>query len=152
MTSASDEKWRLFNCFFSRVGLRTYQHPCIAEEVFGMVTSAELWMRSLLRQCRLQNVSALELGIFIFGFRRRAAEFWFCNWQRNSNLGNTFFLFRFRRLLASSCMSVRPPFCPDETITFQLIITGVTLYWEFSKTVSRHKILIRILQNIGKYS
>jgi len=30
MTSASDEKWRPFNCFFSRVGLRTYQHPCSA--------------------------------------------------------------------------------------------------------------------------
>ena len=30
MTSASDEKWRPFNCFFSRVGLRTYQHPCIS--------------------------------------------------------------------------------------------------------------------------
>ena len=29
MTSASDEKWRPFNCLFSRVGLRTYQHPCI---------------------------------------------------------------------------------------------------------------------------
>jgi hypothetical protein len=29
MTSASDEKWRPFNCFFSRVGLRTYQHPFI---------------------------------------------------------------------------------------------------------------------------
>ena len=28
MTSASDEKWGPFNCFFSRVGLRTYQHPC----------------------------------------------------------------------------------------------------------------------------
>ena len=28
MTSASDEKWRPFNCFFSRVGLLTYQHPC----------------------------------------------------------------------------------------------------------------------------
>ena len=28
MTSASDEKWRPYNCFFSRVGLRTYQHPC----------------------------------------------------------------------------------------------------------------------------
>ena len=28
VTSASDEKWRPFNCFFSRVGLRTYQHPC----------------------------------------------------------------------------------------------------------------------------
>ena len=28
MTSASEEKWRPFNCFFSRVGLRTYQHPC----------------------------------------------------------------------------------------------------------------------------
>ena len=24
MTPASDEKWRIFNCFFSRVGLRTY--------------------------------------------------------------------------------------------------------------------------------
>ena len=29
MTSASDEKLRPFSCFFSRVGLRTYQHPCI---------------------------------------------------------------------------------------------------------------------------
>ena len=29
MTSASDEKWRTFNCLFSRVGLKTYQHPCI---------------------------------------------------------------------------------------------------------------------------
>ena len=29
MTSASDETWRPFNCFFSWVGLRTYQHPCI---------------------------------------------------------------------------------------------------------------------------
>ena len=28
MTSASYEKWRPFNCFFIRVGLRTYQHPC----------------------------------------------------------------------------------------------------------------------------
>ena len=27
MTSALDEKWRPFSCFFSRVGLRTYQHP-----------------------------------------------------------------------------------------------------------------------------
>ena len=26
--TASDEKWRPFNCFFSRVQLRTYQHPC----------------------------------------------------------------------------------------------------------------------------
>jgi len=30
MTSASDDKWRPFKCFFfSRVGLRTYQYPCI---------------------------------------------------------------------------------------------------------------------------
>ena len=28
MTSTSDEKWRPLNCFFIRVGLRTYQHPC----------------------------------------------------------------------------------------------------------------------------
>ena len=27
MTSASAEKWRPFNCFFSRVRLTTYQHP-----------------------------------------------------------------------------------------------------------------------------
>ena len=33
LTSASDEKWRPFNCFFSRVGLRTYQHPCISSPV-----------------------------------------------------------------------------------------------------------------------
>ena len=31
MTSTSDEKWRPLNCFFSRVGLRTYQHPCMRE-------------------------------------------------------------------------------------------------------------------------
>ena len=29
MNSASNEKWRPFICFFSRFGLRTYQHPCI---------------------------------------------------------------------------------------------------------------------------
>ena len=28
MTSASDEKWGPFNCFFSRVRLRTCQHSC----------------------------------------------------------------------------------------------------------------------------
>jgi len=28
MTSASEEKWRPFNCFFRRVGLRTSQHSC----------------------------------------------------------------------------------------------------------------------------
>ena len=28
MTSTSDEKWRPFNCFFSRARLRTYRHPC----------------------------------------------------------------------------------------------------------------------------
>ena len=37
MTSASDVKWRPFNCFFSRVGLRTYQHPYIPEE-FGFIS------------------------------------------------------------------------------------------------------------------
>ena len=25
-----DKKWRTFNCFFSRVGLRTYQHPLLS--------------------------------------------------------------------------------------------------------------------------
>ena len=36
MTSGSDEKWRAFNCFFSRVGLRTYQHPYITVEFNGI--------------------------------------------------------------------------------------------------------------------
>ena len=34
MTYASDEKWRPFNCFFVRVGLKTYQHPCKANLLF----------------------------------------------------------------------------------------------------------------------
>ena len=34
MTSASDEKWRPFNCFFSQARLRTYQHPCIYKYTF----------------------------------------------------------------------------------------------------------------------
>jgi len=42
ITSASDEKWSPFNCFFSRIGLRTYQHPCILDiltaESTGMST------------------------------------------------------------------------------------------------------------------
>ena len=29
MPTASDGKWRTFNCFFGRIGLRTYQHLCI---------------------------------------------------------------------------------------------------------------------------
>jgi len=33
MTSASDEKWRPFSCFFSRAGLRTYQHPCNVQKL-----------------------------------------------------------------------------------------------------------------------
>ena len=33
MTSASDEKWRPFNCFLSQVGLRTYQHPYITSSL-----------------------------------------------------------------------------------------------------------------------
>ena len=28
LTSASDEKLQPLNCFFNRVGLKTYQHPC----------------------------------------------------------------------------------------------------------------------------
>ena len=37
VTSESEEKWRTFNCFFCRVGLRTYQHPCtntVSDTVF----------------------------------------------------------------------------------------------------------------------
>jgi len=37
MTSASEEKWRPLICFFSRVGLRTYQHPCIPSAMFQRV-------------------------------------------------------------------------------------------------------------------
>ena len=44
MTSASDEKWRHFNCLFTRVGLRTYQHPCTGSELISTVEEeSELW-------------------------------------------------------------------------------------------------------------
>jgi len=46
MTSASDETWRPFNCFFSRVGLRTYQHPYISKSstpVLGIMQSTIKW-------------------------------------------------------------------------------------------------------------
>ena len=36
VTSTSNEKWRRFNCFFSRVGLRTYQHPCILKNFIAL--------------------------------------------------------------------------------------------------------------------
>ena len=39
MTSASDEKWRPFNCFFSRAGLRTYHHLCISSKFHDLVTT-----------------------------------------------------------------------------------------------------------------
>jgi hypothetical protein len=42
MTSASDEIWRPFNCFFIRVGLRNYQHPCTC-------TRVPLWFLSVFR-------------------------------------------------------------------------------------------------------
>ena len=37
--SASDEKWRPFNYFFSRLGIRTYQHPCINVLQFWILTN-----------------------------------------------------------------------------------------------------------------
>jgi hypothetical protein len=36
MTSSSDAKWPLFNCFFSRVGLRTYQQPCTYSILYNL--------------------------------------------------------------------------------------------------------------------
>ena len=38
MISASDEKWGPFNSFFSRVGLRTYQHPCTSITPYAFET------------------------------------------------------------------------------------------------------------------
>ena len=44
MTSASGEKWRPFNCFFSRVGLRTYQHPCTQTDMIMYLKCTQyLW-------------------------------------------------------------------------------------------------------------
>ena len=50
-TNASDEKWWPFNCFFSRVGLRTYQHSCIADGLNLCVSG-------------LQNAAAILNAIF----------------------------------------------------------------------------------------
>ena len=33
MTSALDEKMAIFQLFFSRVGLRTYHHPCTVQSL-----------------------------------------------------------------------------------------------------------------------
>ena len=44
MPSALKEKWRPFNCFFSRVGLRTYQRPCICQGIqCGFFPSGCYW-------------------------------------------------------------------------------------------------------------
>ena len=56
MTSASVEKWRPFSCFFNRVGLRTYQHPC--------KMTATFLRTSCCRSCSyLLNLTAL--GMFL---------------------------------------------------------------------------------------
>ena len=55
MTSSSDEKWRPFNCFFSQVGLRTYQHPCMYPRTD--VPPAQF--------ARTQHVSVSALSVFV---------------------------------------------------------------------------------------
>jgi hypothetical protein len=52
MTYASDEKWQPFNCFFSRVGLRTYQHPCTSQR------------QATHRKTRLQNSLRVKLTAY----------------------------------------------------------------------------------------
>jgi hypothetical protein len=50
MTSASEEKWRLFNCFFRRVGLRTYQHHCtgvyLISKYYKKIIDSGLWLNT----------------------------------------------------------------------------------------------------------
>ena len=58
MTSASDENWRPFNCFFSLVGLRIYQHPC-KEEAEGAVREC-LWMQEPNLYCFVPSLSNLH--------------------------------------------------------------------------------------------
>jgi len=57
MTSASDEKKATFQLFFSRVGLRTYQHPCT---LCGQ--RAEFWNLNVAVH---MQIIALNLGNFM---------------------------------------------------------------------------------------
>ena len=60
MTSVSNEKLRPFNCFFSQVGLRTYQHPCTNLQA----PSATTWKHNAYG-C-LSNVVCISKYILVF--------------------------------------------------------------------------------------
>ena len=58
MSSASEEKWRSFNCFFSRVGLRTYQHPVLLILVYHPeITCSKIQFMTNIVGINLLNVS-----------------------------------------------------------------------------------------------
>ena len=59
MSSASDEKLRPFDCFFSRVGLRTYQHP-----VFFNIISRHDFRREKGKLLNTNLVSWFSLKLF----------------------------------------------------------------------------------------
>ena len=66
MTSAPDEKWQRFNCFFSRVGVRTYQHPCIerSKSCFYVCSWSTVTQILSSQPTSLRSVSMLSLKFF----------------------------------------------------------------------------------------
>jgi hypothetical protein len=85
MTSASEEKWQTFNCFFILVGLRTYQHPCN----FGAISRSALshslskyfalsvMMNTYFRLCSGLKRFMLEGDFFFFCLKWRLQVFSF---------------------------------------------------------------------------
>jgi hypothetical protein len=60
MTSASDEKWRTFKCFFSRVGLRTYQHPCTSVNTISVTPIRKVKPSSCRFPLELQTLNRIR--------------------------------------------------------------------------------------------
>ena len=85
MTFASDEKWRIFNCFFCRVGLRIYQppvyipiwwyRPVIILELFGKAGEIES-----LCSLFIDNFSNRLVSNSCFLIKKKS---WFVKWRKH---------------------------------------------------------------------
>ena len=72
MTSASYEKWRPFNCFYSRVGLKTYQHPLYVF-ILAFVTCHTNHIFCVLVHIAVSGLSGYTIFFHIFSY---VAQFW----------------------------------------------------------------------------
>ena len=76
MTSASEEKWRPFNYFFSRVGLKTYQHPCSNDRVRKFTRNNGFYIKAIFGRLPCNSVFILSVYVFmsLFSCGSRVSE------------------------------------------------------------------------------